>query len=106
MILMYIFRVFRYGIHPSTRRDPEFLHQGETERMSKSTPKKDQPFRRAWQWLREQFSQEVSEDSALCEFDCRKLQCQMGEWESCERRLSRAAGELMPYPKKSSPPQF
>jgi hypothetical protein len=47
-------------------------------------------------WVMEQLIQEVAEDSALCEFDCRKVQCTQGEWKSCERRLQYAAGELMP----------
>ena len=38
-------------------------------------------------WLTDQVIQDVPEDLALCENDCRKLQCLMGEWESCERRL-------------------
>ncbi len=37
-------------------------------------------------WLAEQV-QDVPEDIALCEFDCRKPECLVGEWETCERRL-------------------
>ena len=29
---------------------------------------------------------EVPEDIAVCEFDCRKPDCRHGEWESCQRR--------------------
>ncbi len=29
----------------------------------------------------------VPNDIALCEFDCRKMQCRYDEWESCGRRL-------------------
>jgi len=47
-------------------------------------------------WVLDQIVQEVPEDSALCEFDCRKGQCTQGEWARCERRLCRARGELMP----------
>jgi hypothetical protein len=61
---------------------------------------RDQPIRGIWRWLRNQFIQEVPEDSALCEFDCRKGQCRMEEWETCDRRLTKAAGELMPSPQK------
>jgi hypothetical protein len=43
--------------------------------------------RKAKRWLKEQIVQDVPEDIALCEFDCRKGQCRVGEWESCERRL-------------------
>ncbi|MGA3326585.1 MAG: hypothetical protein ABSF45_19120 [Terriglobia bacterium] len=52
-----------------------------------------------WDWVRRQFIDEVPEGDALCEFDCRKPQCTDGEWETCERRLHRAAGELMPLNK-------
>jgi len=56
-------------------------------------------FRNILDWVRRQIVEEVPEDSALCEFDCRKPQCHEGEWASCERRLQRAAGELMPEKK-------
>jgi hypothetical protein len=58
---------------------------------------------RGWQWLRDQILQEVPDEYALCEFDCRKSQCTLEEWKSCERRLSKAAGELMPLPRSASP---
>jgi hypothetical protein len=41
---------------------------------------------RVKRWLINQVIQDVPEDVALCEFDCRKSQCRMGEWENCERR--------------------
>jgi len=46
--------------------------------------------------LKEQIATEVPADLALCEFDCNKSQCSWNEWGSCERRISMAAGELMP----------
>ena len=52
--------------------------------------------RNIWDWVRRQFIDEVPEGDALCEFDCRKPQCTEGEWETCDRRLRRGAGELMP----------
>jgi hypothetical protein len=52
--------------------------------------------RNIWNWVAGQVIGEVPEDDAPCEYDCRKLQCTEGEWETCERRLQRAAGELMP----------
>jgi len=55
--------------------------------------------RNIWDWVRRQFIDEVPEGDALCEFDCRKLQCLEGEWETCPRRLQHAAGELMPLNK-------
>jgi len=53
-------------------------------------------------WLAGLFWSEVPEEDALCEFDCRKPQCHEGEWESCARRLQRAAGELMPAKEPTS----
>jgi hypothetical protein len=47
-------------------------------------------------WLKGQIIAEVPMELALCEFDCRRNQCPWGEWLSCERRISKAAGELMP----------
>ena len=51
---------------------------------------------RVWQWFKDQWIREVPEEFALCEFDCRKLQCLEGQWATCDRRLSHASGELMP----------
>ena len=47
-----------------------------------------------WTWG--QIISEAPEDSAICEFDCRKSNCTDLEWQNCMRRLQRAAGELMP----------
>jgi len=47
-------------------------------------------------WVINQLIQDVPEGSELCEFDCRRLQCTEREWMMCNRRLSKAAGELMP----------
>ncbi len=58
---------------------------------------------RLWQWVKDQIVQEVPEDIEVCEFDCRKKQCVTGEWESCDRRLHKAEGELMPPPANSEP---
>ncbi len=40
-----------------------------------------------WKNLRRRVVLEVPEDDALCEFDCRKPQCSLEEWQNCERRL-------------------
>jgi hypothetical protein len=56
-------------------------------------PQSRSPFNRLWRWVKDQIVQDVSKESAICEFDCRKEQCTMGEWETCERRLDKAAGE-------------
>lgn len=37
-------------------------------------------------WLQRQV-QHVPADLAVCEFDCRQLDCRHGDWESCSRRL-------------------
>jgi hypothetical protein len=44
-------------------------------------------FRRLRQWITTRLIQDVPEDTAVCEFDCRKLECRQGEWKICERRL-------------------
>jgi hypothetical protein len=54
------------------------------------------PLVRLWLWTKGQIVSDVPEDIATCEFDCRKPQCTQGEWETCSRRLTRAAGERMP----------
>ena len=38
--------------------------------------------------LMSQLIAEVSDDIAVCEFDCRKYHCTLGEWKTCERRKS------------------
>jgi len=40
--------------------------------------------------------EDVPEDLAICEFDCRTLHCTRGEWASCDRRISKGRGELSP----------
>ena len=34
---------------------------------------------------------EVPEDIACCEFNCRELHCEQGQWETCEHRLHHMA---------------
>ena len=73
--------------------------------MPNAQPSRDL-FSRTWRWLKDQIVREVPPEDALCEFDCRNEQCLYDEWATCERRLTRAAGELMPEvcqgPKASS----
>ena len=45
------------------------------------------PCSRLKHWLAENWSQEVPEDMAVCEFDCSKLECSQADFESCERRI-------------------
>jgi hypothetical protein len=44
-------------------------------------------------WLKHQVVQDVPQDMAVCEFDCRKTQCENDEWATCERRTNNAAGK-------------
>ena len=48
-------------------------------------------------WVQEQVVAEVPFDLARCEFDCRQTACSSEEWTTCQRRISKAAGELMPF---------
>jgi len=59
-------------------------------------------FHRVWRFFMDQLIQDAPEADALCEFDCDKEQCTLGEWQTCERRLRRAAGELMPAERRRS----
>jgi len=47
-------------------------------------------------WVQEQVIAEVPVDLAFCEFDCRQTACSSEEWTTCQRRISKVAGELMP----------
>jgi hypothetical protein len=47
-------------------------------------------------WAKAQIVSEVPEDLAICEFDCRESQCSSSNWMTCERRISKTAGELGP----------
>ena len=60
---------------------------------------------RLWRWVKNQFISDVPQDIELCEYDCRKGQCTLSEWEKCEKRLSKAAGELWPNRSDSEEPQ-
>lgn len=58
----------------------------------------ENPLKGLIRWIADQFVRDVPADDALCAFDCKRDQCTAGEWASCDRRLQRAAGELMPSP--------
>ena len=45
-----------------------------------------------WGWLGG-LIEDVPADIAACEFECRKPNCDVGEWETCDRRLFIAEGE-------------
>ena len=60
-------------------------------------------FHRMWQFVKRQVVDEAPADLAVCEFDCRKEQCLQSEWETCERRISKGAGELLPDARSDNP---
>ena len=45
---------------------------------------------KAKRWLKDQLVEEVPDELARCEFGCRRSECRMGEWASCERRIEEA----------------
>lgn len=46
-----------------------------------------QIFSRVWGIVKGHVVQPVPDDDAPCEFNCRKGQCTLAEWETCEIRL-------------------
>ena len=70
--------------------------------MSEEKMKSNKVFRIIWQSLRNQIVQTVPEDDSICQFDCHRCQCTLGEWEVCTRRLNKAAGEYTPSYEKDS----
>jgi hypothetical protein len=58
------------------------------------------PFKRFLEFVKRQIVDDIPEHLTLCEFDCAKGQCTRDEWATCERRITKAAGELFP----NSPP--
>ena len=53
-------------------------------------------FDRAWHFLVDQLIQDVPEEIAVCEFDCRETQCTLERWASCERRVKAMRRETAP----------
>jgi len=47
-------------------------------------------------WVAGHIVQDVPEDLAFCEYDCRKPRCTLDEWATCERRVRKTAGEPLP----------
>jgi len=47
------------------------------------------PSFRNWRtWLNDQLIGDVPPEDDFCEFECKKTQCQLGHWTTCERRLT------------------
>ena len=60
-----------------------------------------------WEFVKRQIVDDVPEDLKICEVYCHKEQCMQDEWDTCERRIRRGAGELFPAsppPKEGSRP--
>jgi hypothetical protein len=53
-----------------------------------------------------QIIDDAPEKLAICQFDCRKGQCLQDEWETCDRRIRKGAGELFPDARLEKPHQF
>jgi hypothetical protein len=64
--------------------------------MSQDNSRRGNPFNRLWQFVKSQIITDVPEDLAICQFDCRKGQCMQDEWDQCDRRIRKGAGELFP----------
>lgn len=69
--------------------------------MNTALPHVSKIFFTVLHWIGKQIVDDVPPEIALCEFDCDKTQCTLKEWESCPRRLSKPAGELMPLRRAS-----
>ena len=41
-------------------------------------------------WITDHIIQDVPDNIAVCEFDCRKGQCTLREWEACKNRSARS----------------
>ena len=50
------------------------------------------PFRWLRRWIKGRLVQDVPEEIAACEFECRRTECKQGDWETCERRLRGMGG--------------
>lgn len=44
-------------------------------------------FYKLLQQFRSKVIQEAPEDIQLCEFECHKTECAIGDWKKCDRRL-------------------
>lgn len=49
-------------------------------------------------FLKRQIVEEVPDELAICEFECRKEQCYGADWLTCERRTGKGAGQWSPGP--------
>lgn len=61
--------------------------QNKISSISEQSSKGITSLRDLWRRLQAGIVGDVPERDALCEFDCRKRQCTVGDWNTCERRL-------------------
>lgn len=50
-------------------------------------------FGKMFEWFRVPVA-EVPDDIAICEFECGKTECQVGDWLHCERRLRASTAKM------------
>ena len=55
--------------------------------MSESGGKEVNFFSGLWQRFKGKIVSIVPDDYRACEFECRHVQCAMGDWETCKKRL-------------------
>jgi len=67
--------------------------------MSDDCSSTGNPFQRLGQFVKRNVVGDIPDDIAVCEFDCRKGQCMHSEWDKCDRRIRKGAGELFPSSK-------
>jgi hypothetical protein len=48
-------------------------------------------FYRVWKGFAGLVVRDVPDEFQSCEFDCRKVNCSMGDWDKCEMRLRHVA---------------
>jgi hypothetical protein len=72
--------------------------------MLESTKKSTRPILRFWRWIKVQVIQEVPSENAVCEYDCKILECAEDKWENCENRLRKPGDLRTPTPEKSPSP--
>jgi hypothetical protein len=72
--------------------------------MTDASPTTPGLWNRFSRWIRGHLVGEVPPEIALCEFDCDRAPCPEEEWATCQRRITRAAGELIPESSKGPEP--
>jgi hypothetical protein len=70
--------------------------------MPEDRSKSANPFRLLWVFVKRQIVDDAG-DLAICEFDCRQTQCMQDEWDTCDRRIRKGAGELFPNSPSEKP---